>query len=716
MTISYNDGTPAVTFCYDGDTTDTTGSSNPADPKRSCVGAPSATSQGANLKGKLTQVKSSASATSYPQYDQLGRVTASVQNTPYGSGNPSYPFSYGHDLSGNLTWIQYPSGRIVSYDYNPAGHPNTVWNGLPNTTAYASSFSFTPHGALTGLTLHNGLVESIQYTSRLTPSSQSATKSGTSLLSLGYTYYQNSNAKTQSITASNGTSSLSWNQSFTYDTLSRLSTAAETGSDSWSETFGYDTNNNRWVNTSGQAPYNPLFSQNQNVFSPLTNRINRYVDMYNNSTAVNWYDTAGNQTQVGPAGTAGTFQATYDAEGRQTKVTDASNTVTAYAYDGIGQRVQRGSTIYVYDVAGNLAAEYTTTLPSTQPCSTCYVSPDALGSARLVTNDGSFVSRHDFAAFGEELFTTNRTNAMSYGITDSMTHLYTGKERDSETGLDFFGARYRSSYAGRFTTRDPGSLGASWSSPQTWNGYSYVHNNPTSWIDPSGMIALQPSAPPVSFQTNLPSMMFGWGGDFFDFSSWLIFQAEVTALKNRAATLENTGKRVWTQNPAAKPAQTQRPTNGRCANGANGIGFGWVAGASGALGFGPNGGYGVSGAASVGGGTFLGGGQKTEGTFGSAGFAGTDKGSLANYPPNSNGPRNLTYGGFGGAGAGLFVTNAGNSTTLQGPFTSYLLSIGIWGFEFDYSNGTWVASLTVAKSAGLGVTRLQTNTFSTDCR
>jgi RHS repeat-associated protein len=63
----------------------------------------------------------------------------------------------------------------------------------------------------------------------------------------------------------------------------------------------------------------------------------------------------------------------------------------------------------------------------------------------------------------------------------------TGKERDSETGLDYFGARYMSSAQGRFTTPDPLMASARASNPQTWNRYAYTLNNPLRYVDPDGM-------------------------------------------------------------------------------------------------------------------------------------------------------------------------------------------------------------------------------------
>jgi RHS repeat-associated protein len=73
----------------------------------------------------------------------------------------------------------------------------------------------------------------------------------------------------------------------------------------------------------------------------------------------------------------------------------------------------------------------------------------------------------------------------------------TGKERDTETGLDFFKVRYFGSPQGRFTSPDPFSpiglkldrFNAWISNPQRWNKYAYALNNPLAFIDPSGMNA-----------------------------------------------------------------------------------------------------------------------------------------------------------------------------------------------------------------------------------
>ncbi|KAA6461076.1 hypothetical protein DYQ86_12500 [Acidobacteria bacterium AB60] len=64
---------------------------------------------------------------------------------------------------------------------------------------------------------------------------------------------------------------------------------------------------------------------------------------------------------------------------------------------------------------------------------------------------------------------------------------FTGKERDSESGNDYFGARYYASTMGRWLSPDPSNWGIDFFYPQTWNHYSYVANNPLSATDPNGL-------------------------------------------------------------------------------------------------------------------------------------------------------------------------------------------------------------------------------------
>jgi len=98
-------------------------------------------------------------------------------------------------------------------------------------------------------------------------------------------------------------------------------------------------------------------------------------------------------------------------------------------------------------------------------------------------------SRHDYLPFGEELFagTGARLTTMGYTNADGARQKFTLKERDTETGLDYFGARYYASTQGRFTSPDPLLSSGRPIHPQSWNRYSYVINQPLSLIDPDGL-------------------------------------------------------------------------------------------------------------------------------------------------------------------------------------------------------------------------------------
>ncbi len=221
------------------------------------------------------------------------------------------------------------------------------------------------------------------------------------------------------------------------------------------------------------------------AYSTTTNRI-----------AAGTYDGAGNLLSL-----AGVGALSYDGENR---LTSYDNNVAslqergAYAYDGLGQRVKRTTTIggtsettvYVYDAFGQLAAEYSSVAPVVGSGGTFYRTEDHLGSTRLVTKqDKSVVECRDFFPFGERIGSgLNGRSLTCYGGTGgALAQQFTGQERDKESSLDYFGARYYSARLGRFTGVDPANAGAGPFVPQSWNGYAYVNNNPLAFIDPTGL-------------------------------------------------------------------------------------------------------------------------------------------------------------------------------------------------------------------------------------
>lgn len=215
--------------------------------------------------------------------------------------------------------------------------------------------------------------------------------------------------------------------------------------------------------------------------------------MVKNQWAISGVDAAGNVylpvTNGYPADLA------YDGENRMVSGKTGPSATMSAEYDGEGHRVKRTvntvTTVYVYDAMGGLAQEYGggSTTSGRQ-----YLVPDHLGSTRLMMSSGGAVqSRTDYYPFGQEIEAdaTYRTAGLGYqskpaADADWQRVRFTGKERDSETGLDYFGARYMSSAQGRFTSPDKPFADQHPEDPQSWNLYSYVRNNPLAHVDADG--------------------------------------------------------------------------------------------------------------------------------------------------------------------------------------------------------------------------------------
>jgi len=114
----------------------------------------------------------------------------------------------------------------------------------------------------------------------------------------------------------------------------------------------------------------------------------------------------------------------------------------------------------------------------------CATHIDNLGSSREIVQSGQTSPCYDadFYPYGGE---------RAYINTCPQNYKFTGKERDSESGLDEFGARYYSSAWGRFMIPDwaakPTTVPyANFGNPQSLNLYTYVQNNPATVGDVDG--------------------------------------------------------------------------------------------------------------------------------------------------------------------------------------------------------------------------------------
>jgi RHS repeat-associated protein len=318
--------------------------------------------------------------------------------------------------------------------------------------------------------------------------------SGGTPLTLGYGYCvgtpapaqcagNNGNVANQTLT----TGGKAFQQSYSYDGANRLSSASESsgGSATWSETFGYDKMGNRWISATTPAGLETAFTPvTLNWFNAATNRLTSVGGQMQYDAGV--AGGPGNLTGMGG------YVFAYDAENRLTSSTIGGIAAT-YSYDGDGHRVTKtvpsATTTYVYDAFGQLAAEYSTAANAVS--GTQYLTADHLGSTRLVTNaSGAAVACHDYLPFGEEIQASLGARPNCYSGSDGVAEKFTGKERDAETNLDDFGARYFAGAQGRFTSVDPAFATASLFHLQSWNGYTYAQNNPLKYVDPDGEVPI----------------------------------------------------------------------------------------------------------------------------------------------------------------------------------------------------------------------------------
>lgn len=536
--VSYTDGTPVVERHYDGSI---------------------------NGKGRLYYHLSynphpvtGAAAYSYTVingYDAVGRPLSQSQQFLNSSGAwVSYPVARTYDLAGHVLTQTYPSNRTVTHSYGAGGRTSSFSGGLGDgvTRTYADTFGYNAAGQMTkerfGTT--TTLYHNIHYNSRLQMVDTRLGTSGTDEWGWNrgalITYYSNQARSVgnpfMDATDNNGnvtmaehyvptdeaitTYSITLRDTYEYDGLNRLKQTnglQRNTAGSWfsiyAQWYNYDQWGNRTIDngaTWGNAINNLAYS-----VSSTNNRINGVT-----------YDAAGNVT----SDPNGVSTATYDGENRM-KSALRSGTQSYYVYDADGKRARRiisgVETWQVYGVEGELVAEYPVNGAVGTPqkeygyrsgqmlivgegSKVQWTLPDHLGTPRMVVDksgrlddDPSTPSyderlvRHDYLPFGEELGTGIGIRSASLGYGDDSTRQKFGsKERDAETGLDYFLARYYVNIQGRFTSPDEFTGGptelfavvaahnptfyADIAEPQSLNKYSYCLNNPLKFIDPNG--------------------------------------------------------------------------------------------------------------------------------------------------------------------------------------------------------------------------------------
>ena len=142
---------------------------------------------------------------------------------------------------------------------------------------------------------------------------------------------------------------------------------------------------------------------------------------------------------------------------------------TWYAFSPNGKLLyeDNGTTVRTHTYAGSrhLAVDETEAGTTTR----YYTHTDHLGSVTTVTDsEGTLVWDNEYLPFGEEQTPDESRFAM-----------FTGKQKDPDTGLYYFNARWYDASLGRFVTQDPIRDGVNW--------YAYCENNPLKFVDPTGL-------------------------------------------------------------------------------------------------------------------------------------------------------------------------------------------------------------------------------------
>jgi RHS repeat-associated protein len=424
-------------------------------------------------------------------YDVMGRP-ASDRRTTNGVtttttyATPTVPYNF----DGSIAQLTYPSGRTITYTPNNAAQPFSAID-TANSIYYAPMARYAPQGALTSMMNGTNILSTMFYNPRLQPCRFAVNATGTApgscadttnkgdVMDYSYDFHLGASDNGNVFKVSNNrTNASDRNINYGYDSLNRIA-AAYTDGNLWGETYTIDA----WANLTGIGPYSgkpsgETLSEGVNGSNQLTN-----------ACSANCYDSAGNLLNDG------LNSYTYDPEGHT--VTGAGVT---YYYDGDGKRVLKSSgTRYWYgmgsdpldesDAIGNVT-EYVffdgKRIARRDPSGNIfYYFADHLGTSRAILQAGQTAPCYDqdFYPYGREV--PHGSEIPAFVNTCPQNYKFTGKERDSESGLDNFGARYDSSQYGRFMTPDP--LGGHLEDPQTLNRYAYVRNNPLSLTDPTGL-------------------------------------------------------------------------------------------------------------------------------------------------------------------------------------------------------------------------------------
>ena len=414
-----------------------------------------------DLAGKVQQVSDPSGVYGFA-YDNMGLLIGTTTQYAFLAGQ-TYTNAYTYDAASNQTGLTAPDGSTNTYSYDTLNR----LSGLANSWAGTFGFGYDALSRRTSLTRPNGVNTSYSYDSLSHLLSVLHQAGNTTLDGASYTYDLAGN-QTSKGNYLNGLTS-----NYSYDPLSQL--LQVTGGTT--ESYSYDAVGNRTASLG--------------VSSYTTNASNELTATSNASYT---YDSNGNTLTK----TVGSNTTTYawDFENRLTSVTlPGSGGTVSFKYDPLGRRIEKSSSattsVFAYDAdnlieeansSGGVVARYAQTDNIDEPLAmlrssgTNYYEADGLGSiTSLASGTGSLVQTYTYDSFGKQ-------TASSGSLLNPFQ--FTAREFDSETGLDYYRARYYDPNSGRFLSEDPiGWRGGT-------NFYAYVGNNPALWIDPYGLAPL----------------------------------------------------------------------------------------------------------------------------------------------------------------------------------------------------------------------------------
>jgi len=453
---TYSDSTPAATFNYD---------------QTSALGVTLTNTVG--RKSSESTAGANATGTVF-SYDTMGRLVDNSQCTPLNCGRGVFSFQYPqYDLIGDLLAETNAAGVTNNYSYDAAARLTTMTANFADGSHPGTLFSNAQYGpiGLTSDTLGNGISESLSYDNRGRLKSFTAASGNNTR----YSFSIGTFAPNGDILAANDSANGNW--AYTYDPFNRLLSSNGTGQ---AYTYDYDRFANRW-HQNGPHPSQLGFDANNRIVAGSGIAYDASGNVTADGSHTYTYDAEGHISTVDGGATASYV---YDAEGRRARKTTASAGSVDYLYGLDGHQVAEVSATGVFNrwelYAGN---RHLATYTAGQSGSTFFTHSDWLGIERARTDvSGALAEACTSLPFGD---------ALSCSSTDVSPMHFTGKERDSESGLDDFDARYYSSSVGRFMTADwsasPSPVPyASLPYPQSLNLYSYVQNNPLKSTDPNG--------------------------------------------------------------------------------------------------------------------------------------------------------------------------------------------------------------------------------------